>query len=122
MIREKNYPKDHVSNKKVLYLHHALFRTCICREGLKGNRVKIPNSPAAVSFNNVSGNTFATVLSEEWEGARYGSKSEDLQGILFQTASRKGRKRKSKAYNAFTILIPVPPYCRLHTLFLIILP
>ena len=64
----------------------------IVGRGLKGNRVKIPDSPAAVSFNKWGEPIIATVR-VEWEGAQTGSESEDLQSVYFFTASRKGRKR-----------------------------
>lgn len=50
------------------YICEALFRIRIREGGLKGNRVKIPDRPAAVSFIHVPGNTRATV--EKREGVR----------------------------------------------------
>ena len=43
--------------------------------------MRIPDSPAAVSFINGLSNTVATVHSSEWEALKTGSKSEDLQGV-----------------------------------------
>ena len=61
-------------------MHCSCF--AICGKGLKGNRVQIPDSPAAVSFKKRIGQFFyATDAS--WEGAHTGSKSEDLQRIFF---------------------------------------
>ena len=55
---------------KVINLRSHWFAVALSACGdKKGTRVRIPDSPAAVSFINGLSNTVATVHSSEWEGA-----------------------------------------------------
>ena len=63
----------------IVPLRRSWFQADIHSPGLKGNRVRIPNSPAAVKLRFTPWrNTFATDAWMRWEGFKARSQSEDL--------------------------------------------
>ncbi len=71
-------------------------RRSIFLQRLKGNRVRIPNSPAAVSFIRAARQPSHCLLEKsEWEGVVQRNKSEDLPGaILILTLEERVKKMK----------------------------
>lgn len=73
---------------------------------LKGNRVQIPDSPAAVSFHDGCINLLCKplFLTEEWEGDISGNESEDLQGKVEKPSVRGKRLVYVLGYYQMTIV------------------